>query len=92
MDRAAQGDVAARPPSEYAAQMVYDTIVHAPKPLRFLIDMVGLENVVLGTDYSFPPADMEPLALLRAAGLAPAQIRVIADENPRRVFARMRSA
>jgi aminocarboxymuconate-semialdehyde decarboxylase len=72
--------------------MVYDTIVHATKPLRFLIDMVGLENVVLGTDYSFPPADMEPLALLRAAGLAPAQIRAIADENPRRVFARLRAA
>jgi aminocarboxymuconate-semialdehyde decarboxylase len=92
MDRAAQGDVAAKPPSEYVARMVYDTIVHAAKPLRFLIDMVGLENVVLGTDYSFPPADMEPLALLRAAGLAPAQIRAIADENPRRVFARLRAA
>jgi aminocarboxymuconate-semialdehyde decarboxylase len=92
MDRAAQGDVAARPPSEYVGQMVYDSIVHATKPLRFLIDMVGLENVVLGTDYSFPPADMEPLAFLRAAGLAPAQIRAVADENPRRVFARLCTA
>ena len=69
MDRAAQGDVAAKLPSAYAAQMAYDSIVHAPKALRFLIDVVGLDNVALGTDYSFPPADMEPLALLRSAGL-----------------------
>jgi len=90
MDRAAQGDVAAKAPSAYAAQMVYDSIVHAPKALRFLIDLVGLDNVVLGTDYSFPPADMEPLTLLRTAGLSAAEIDAIAHANPRRVFARLR--
>jgi aminocarboxymuconate-semialdehyde decarboxylase len=90
MDRAAQGDVAAKAPSAYASQMAYDSIVHAPKALRFLIDLVGLENVVLGTDYSFPPADMEPLALLRSAGLSAAEIEAIADANPRRLFARLR--
>jgi aminocarboxymuconate-semialdehyde decarboxylase len=90
MDRAAQGDVAAKTPSAYAAQMAYDSIVHAPKALRFLIDLVELDNVVLGTDYSFPPADMEPLALLRSAGLSAAEIEAIADTNPRRVFARLR--
>src|SRR5215468_1001510 len=90
MDRAAQGDVAAKAPSAYAAQMAYDSIVHAPKALRFLIDVVGLDNVVLGTDYSFPPADMEPLALLQSAQLSAAEIEAIADANPRRVFARLR--
>jgi aminocarboxymuconate-semialdehyde decarboxylase len=90
MDRAAQGDVSAKAPSAYASQMAYDSIVHAPKALRFLIDLVGLENVVLGTDYSFPPADMEPLALLRSAGLSAAEIEAIADANPRRLFARLR--
>ena len=65
MDKAGQGDVAAKTPSAYATQMAYDSIVHAPKALRFLIDVVGIDNVLLGTDYSFPPADMEPLALLR---------------------------
>src|SRR5262245_55665905 len=90
MDRAAQGDVAAKPPSAYAAQMAYDSIVHAPKALRFLIDVAGLDNVLLGTDYSFPPADMAPLALLRSAGLSAAEIEAIADANPRRVFAHLR--
>ncbi len=86
MDRAAQGDVAAQAPSAYATRMVYDSIVHAPKALRFLIDVAGLDNVVLGTDYSFPPADMEPLSMLRSAGLPAAAIEAIADINPRRVF------
>lgn len=90
MDRAAQGDVAVKLPSAYASQMAYDSIVHAPKALRFLIDMVGLDNVVLGTDYSFPPADMEPLAFLRATGLSSSDISAIADTNPRRVFMRLR--
>jgi aminocarboxymuconate-semialdehyde decarboxylase len=90
MDRAAQGDVAASNPSAYASRMTYDSIVHAAKALRFLIDLVGLENVVLGTDYSFPPADMEPLASLRAAGLSAPDVAAIADANPRRVFARLR--
>ena len=89
MDRAAQGDVAAQTPSAYASRMIYDSIVHAPKALRFLIDVAGLDNVVLGTDYSFPPADMEPLALLKSAGLPEAAIEAIADTNPRRVFRRL---
>ena len=90
MDRAAQGNVAVKLPSAYAGQMAYDAIVHEPKALRFLIELVGLENVVLGTDYSFPPADMEPLAFLRASGLSPNDASAIAEINPRRVFARLR--
>jgi aminocarboxymuconate-semialdehyde decarboxylase len=90
MDRAAQGDVAVRPPSGYGSQLVYDSIVHAPKPLRFLADCVGLDRVVLGTDYSFPPADLDPLASLRAAGFSAADIETVAEANPRRYFKRLR--
>src|SRR5262249_21736346 len=92
MDRAAQGDVAAKAPSAYASQMLYDSIVHAPKALRFLVEFAGLDNVVLGTDYSFPPADMEPLALLRSAGLSAGAIGAIADANPHRVFSGLRGS
>ena len=45
MDKKAQGDVAEKMPSAYAPLMVYDTIVHAPKPLRFLADLVGVERL-----------------------------------------------
>jgi aminocarboxymuconate-semialdehyde decarboxylase len=90
MDRAAQGDVAAQPPSAYGARMVYDSIVHAEKPLRFLADLVGIDRIVVGTDYSFPPADLDPLASLRAAGFSAADIEKVAEDNPRRYFKRLR--
>lgn len=90
MDKAGQGNVAARPPSAYAMDMAYDSIVHAPKALRFLIEIAGLKNILLGTDYSFPPADMAPLALLRAAGLSKPDMEAISDGNPRRLFSRLK--
>jgi aminocarboxymuconate-semialdehyde decarboxylase len=90
MDKAAQGDVAQKPPSAYAAAMVYDTIVHAPKAMKFLGDFAGTQQMVLGTDYSFPPADLAPLESLRAAGFSAAQVTAIADENPRRIFPRLK--
>lgn len=90
MDRVAQGDVAKRAPSSYAPTMVYDSIVHAPKALRFLAELVGLDRIVLGTDYSFPPADLDPLASLRAAGFGAGDIETIAEANPRRLFSRLR--
>ena len=92
MDRSAQGDTAARAPSDYAKTMVYDSIVHAPKPLRFLADEMGLDRVVLGTDYSFPPADLDPLASLKAAGFSAAEIDAVADANPRRFFKRLKAS
>jgi aminocarboxymuconate-semialdehyde decarboxylase len=90
MDKAAQGDIAQKSPSHYARQMAYDSIVHAPKALRFLIEIAGIENVHLGSDYSFPPADMAPLALLQAAGLSKADKDAIFEINPRRLFSRLR--
>jgi aminocarboxymuconate-semialdehyde decarboxylase len=89
MDKAAQGDVAQKAPSSYAPMMVYDTIVHAPKPLRFLADLVGVDRLVLGTDYSFPPADLSPLASLKAAGFDAADTKKITEDNPRRLFPRL---
>lgn len=91
MDKAAQGDVAQKAPSAYAPLMVYDTIVHAPKPLQFLAGLVGVDRLVLGTDYSFPPADMSPLESLRTAGFGPAEIEAIVEANPRRLFPRLGS-
>ena len=90
MDKASQRNVAANAPSAYATAMNYDSIVHAPKALRFLIDIAGIGNVHLGTDYSFPPADMAPLALLKAAGLSKSDSEVISERNPRRLFSRMK--
>ena len=44
-----------RRPSEYLNRFYYDCLTHSEPALRMLIDTVGIDRVVLGTDW---PADM----------------------------------
>ena len=39
-----------RPPSTYLNRMYYDTVTNSEPVLRFLIDTVGIDRVVLGSD------------------------------------------
>jgi aminocarboxymuconate-semialdehyde decarboxylase len=45
----------AKLPSDYVKHCWFDTITHNPRALRYLIDTVGVSQIVLGSDY---PADM----------------------------------
>jgi aminocarboxymuconate-semialdehyde decarboxylase len=40
-------------PAESLERLLYDSITHAPGPLRFLLDEVGPQRIVFGTDYPF---------------------------------------
>lgn len=53
-----------RPPSEWLRHLYHDTVLHSPASLRFLIDTVGVERVVLGSDYPFEMGDPEPLTTI----------------------------
>jgi aminocarboxymuconate-semialdehyde decarboxylase len=44
-----------RPPSEYLRRFHYDTISHHKPLMKYLVDLVGADRVVLGSDH---PADM----------------------------------
>lgn len=46
-----------KPPSEYFDQILFDTAVGAAESLHFMIDLLGVERVVLGTDDPFEIAD-----------------------------------
>jgi aminocarboxymuconate-semialdehyde decarboxylase len=81
MDRAAQGDVAAAPPSAYVRRFHYDTILHSPMHLRWLAEAVGVERMLLGSDYSFPPADLDPVGTVRKAGFSAVETAKILDNN-----------
>ncbi len=89
MDRAAQGDVAQHLPTAYVRRLAYDSIVHGGAPLRFLAELVGIDRIMMGTDYSFPPADMSPLSTLKQAGFAPSDIEAINVGNALRIFSRI---
>src|SRR5262249_17099070 len=87
MDRAAQGDVAARARSAYARRFHYDTILHDPMQLRWLAESVSVERIVLGSDYSFPPADLDPIGTVRKAGFSDVETAKILDYNARALMA-----
>jgi len=76
-------------PSAYLDRLFYDTLLHDPAALRYLVSRVGLDRLVIGTDDGFPPADHDPLGSLRRAELSAAEIHQIAEVNPRRLFARL---
>jgi aminocarboxymuconate-semialdehyde decarboxylase len=90
MDRVAQADVAREPPTAYVRRFAYDSILHHGAPLRYLAELAGIDRIMLGTDYSFPPADMTPLATIKTAGFTAEQIEAIAVGNAFRLFPRLK--
>ena len=77
-------EVAERPPRDYLDNFVFDTIVYEPAALEFLIESVGAERVIFGTDLPFVIADL--VALEAAETLNPETRRLILEENPARIY------
>lgn len=77
-----------RLPSEYMAGIYVDTVVHNPAALRFLVDTIGADHILLGTDYPFEMGDEDPVGLVDSVpGLEPAQREAILSGNAARLFA-----
>lgn len=64
----------------------YDTITHLPQALRYLVDLVGGDRIVLGSDAPFDVGDPAPVASVRSAGLPSAVERAILEDNPARLI------
>lgn len=78
--------VAAQPPSAYLKRFSYDSIVNHPASIRFLADLVGVDNIVLGTDYPFPVGDIDPLQSLGETGLTDDEATKISEGNAKLLF------
>jgi aminocarboxymuconate-semialdehyde decarboxylase len=48
-----------KPPSHYLRHLYYDTVNASPASLRFLIDLVGADRVMFGTDFPYEIGDSE---------------------------------
>jgi aminocarboxymuconate-semialdehyde decarboxylase len=57
-----QGQRIARPPSTYQRRLYYDSVTGSEEALRFLLDQVGADRVVLGSDWPFVPWHPSPVA------------------------------
>lgn len=76
-------------PSERTGQLYFDTASYHPASIRAAIETVGVERVVLGTDY--PPAGRSPkptIELIEGLGLAEEDRDRILGENARRLLER----
>ena len=62
-------------PVEALARIYTDTILHDARVLKFVIEMIGGERIMMGSDMPFPIGDRQPLEIVAAAGLTPAQSR-----------------
>lgn len=63
----------ARNPREYFDRLFFDSCVHDPQALRYLIDVVGIDRVMLGTDYPFPLGEQSPGSGIAALSLPDTQ-------------------
>jgi aminocarboxymuconate-semialdehyde decarboxylase len=73
-------------PSGYLRRFHYDTLVQFAPALKYLVDVVGADRVLLGSDHPFWLGDPEPLRIVREAGLAAAAEAAILGENATHLF------
>jgi aminocarboxymuconate-semialdehyde decarboxylase len=64
-------------PVEALAQLYFDSILHDPRVLQFVIGMLGADRLMMGSDMPFPIGDEEPMKIVAAAGLKPEQVASI---------------
>lgn len=74
------------PPSFYASRFSYDTLTHDPEATRWLIDRVGWERVLFGSDVPFDMGGGSFESQLSAFDGSAEQRAAIAHGNARRLF------
>jgi aminocarboxymuconate-semialdehyde decarboxylase len=73
-------------PDESLRRLYYDTLTHDPGLLSALVEYVGAEHVVLGSDYPFDMGDRRPVESVRACGFEPAAEAAVLGGNAARLL------
>jgi aminocarboxymuconate-semialdehyde decarboxylase len=74
-------------PSEYLKRIYFDSLVYTPEGLRHLIEEVGVEQVMIGTDYPFDMGSYDPRSQIAAVpGLGPQERDQILGGNAARLL------
>jgi aminocarboxymuconate-semialdehyde decarboxylase len=77
----------AQPADVTLGRFMFDTVTHDPLALRALVEAVGRDQVLLGSDHPFDMGDPDPIATVRAARLGPDAERAILHGNAERLLA-----
>jgi aminocarboxymuconate-semialdehyde decarboxylase len=59
-----------REPSRYLEKIYFDSIVHSVPALQYLVQVVGADRVVVGTDYPMAMGDFEPVRKIKLLDLS----------------------
>ncbi|WP_199611130.1 amidohydrolase family protein [Flocculibacter collagenilyticus] len=57
-------------PRKYLKQMYFDSLVHDPLKLKYMVDLVGADRIALGTDYPFPLGELAPGKLIETTAFS----------------------
>jgi aminocarboxymuconate-semialdehyde decarboxylase len=58
------------PPKSYLGHFWIDALVHDPKALDYVVDVIGKEKVCMGSDYPFPLGEHRPGSLIKSMDYA----------------------
>jgi len=56
-------------PRDYLGRFWVDSVTHDSRALAYLIDVLGIDSIMLGTDYPFPLGEQEPGRVIDALDL-----------------------
>lgn len=73
-------------PREGFSQLYFDSIVFEPEVLDFLVARVGVERVLLGSDWPFPIGDLEPCEVVKKSSLSSNNKARILETNAQVLF------
>ena len=73
-------------PVEALSRIYTDTIVHDVRVLKFVVEMLGTERLLMGSDMPFPIGDTEPAKIVMDAGLSKEQTASINGGLAARLF------
>ncbi|MGW4747314.1 amidohydrolase family protein [Streptomyces sp. NPDC004290] len=74
------------PPSHYTRRFSVDSAVFDPGALRLLVDVMGADRVLLGSDHPFPLGEEEIGRLVRESALTPEETEAVLGGNAVRFF------
>ena len=73
-------------PVEALGAIYTDTILHDARALKFVIEIMATEKLMMGSDNPFPIGDLEPMKVVADAGLNAAQTASINGDLAARLF------
>ncbi len=68
-------------PKEYLGKFYLDSLVHDTAMLNYIVELMGADKVMLGSDYPFPLGELEPGLIIESSKLTDDVKRAVLADN-----------